>query len=190
MKKVAVVGAVVAVGAAAAMAIVAGTASADVPGDCTGSVNLLGEPGIDPLVVAGCESVSPLGVGETNDDLRRLTDLPGWTAQDSVPARPGPGLTSTAEPGGSQGGVSRERYLPNPDGNDSADSNRADDDRAGDNRDSAGDNRDSAGDNRDENADQSAAGSTDDTVGNRAGSSDSDPDSDDSTESSAPRDQN
>jgi eukaryotic-like serine/threonine-protein kinase len=170
MKKVAVVGAVVAGGAAAAMAIVAGTASAVVPGDCTGTVTLLAERGIQPGVVAECESDPRVQVDETHDGLRQPTDLPERAARESEPARPGSGGASMTEPGGSPDGTSRERY-----GAD-ADSDNRRGDNGGRASESAASGSAASG--------SAASGSTaSDSADDTAGGSDSDADAGDSTES-------
>jgi uncharacterized protein YraI len=84
MKKVAAVGGVVAVSAAAAMALVAGSASAEVPGRCTDNVNVRAEPSTDARIVALCESGTGVQVGESRDGFLQLTNLKGWAAQQYV----------------------------------------------------------------------------------------------------------
>jgi uncharacterized protein YraI len=84
MKKVAAVGAVVAVSAAATMALVAGSASADVPGRCTVNVNVRAEPSLDAKIIALCESGTQVQVGESKDGFLKLTNLKGWAAQQYV----------------------------------------------------------------------------------------------------------
>jgi uncharacterized protein YraI len=84
MKKVAAVGGVVAVSAAAAMALVAGSASAEVPGRCTDNVNVRAEPSTDARIVALCESGTRVQVGESRDGFLQLTNPKGWAAQQYV----------------------------------------------------------------------------------------------------------
>lgn len=80
----AVVGAVVAVSATAAVALVSGTAAADEPGRCTDNVNVRSEPDIASRIVALCEAGTEVKVGEARDGFVQLTNLGGWAAQEYV----------------------------------------------------------------------------------------------------------
>ncbi len=80
----AVVGAVVAVSATAAVALVAGTAAADEPGRCTENVNVRSEPDVASRIVALCEAGTQVKVGEARDGFVQLTNLGGWAAQEYV----------------------------------------------------------------------------------------------------------
>lgn len=80
----AAVGAVVAVSATAAMAIAAGTASADEPGRCTDNVNVRAEPNSEARIVALCEAGTEVKVAERQGNFVKLTDLAGWAAAQYV----------------------------------------------------------------------------------------------------------
>jgi hypothetical protein len=84
----AVVGAVVAVSATAAVALLSGTAtatpSAEQPGRCTKNVNVRAEPDTTSRIVALCEEGTAVKVGEARDGFLRLTNLGGWAAQEYV----------------------------------------------------------------------------------------------------------
>ena len=84
MKKVAAVGAVVAVSTTAAMALLAGSASADVPGRCTVNVNVRAEPSTDARIIALCEAGTQVQVGESKNGFLQITNLKGWAAQQYV----------------------------------------------------------------------------------------------------------
>jgi|GEM_PF-3381286 len=94
-----VVGAVIAVGATTALALLAGPASADEPGRCVENVNVRAEPNSMSRIVALCEAGTRVQLGETRDGFVRLTDLGGWSAAEFVSAdRPGAGAVGTAVP--------------------------------------------------------------------------------------------
>jgi hypothetical protein len=80
----AVVGAVVAVSASAAVALVSGTAVADEPGRCTENVNVRAEPDTNSRIVALCEAGTEVKTGEARDGFVQLTSLGGWAAQQYV----------------------------------------------------------------------------------------------------------
>ena len=104
MKKVAAVGAVVAVSTTAAMALLAGSASADVPGRCTVNVNVRAEPSLDAKIIALCEAGTQVQVGESKNGFLKLTNLKGWAAQQYVsvngrrPAAPAADVDTTKKP--------------------------------------------------------------------------------------------
>jgi hypothetical protein len=84
----AVVGAVVAVSATAAVALLSGTATAtpspEQPGRCTKNVNVRSEPDSTSRIVALCEEGTAVKVGEARDGFLRLTNLGGWAAQEYI----------------------------------------------------------------------------------------------------------
>jgi hypothetical protein len=84
----AAVGAVVAVSATAAVALLSGTATAtpDVtePGRCTKNVNVRAEPDVATKIVALCEEGTAVQVGEARDGFLQLTNFGGWAAQEYV----------------------------------------------------------------------------------------------------------
>ncbi|HYH31631.1 MAG TPA: SH3 domain-containing protein [Pseudonocardia sp.] len=80
----AVVGAVVAVSASAAVALVSGTAVADEPGRCAENVNVRAEPDITSRIVALCERGTEVQTGESRDGFVQITSLGGWAAQEYV----------------------------------------------------------------------------------------------------------
>lgn len=84
----AVVGAVLAVSATAAVALLSGTATAtpspEQPGRCTKNVNVRAEPDAASRIVALCEEGTAVKVGEARDGFLRLTNLGGWAAQEYV----------------------------------------------------------------------------------------------------------
>jgi hypothetical protein len=84
----AVVGAVVAVSATAAVALLSGTATAtpspEQPGRCTKNVNVRAEPDTTSRIVALCEEGTAVKVGEARDGFMRLTNLGGWAAQEYI----------------------------------------------------------------------------------------------------------
>ena len=98
----AAVGAVIAVSATAAVALLSGTAtatpSAEQPGRCTKNVNVRAEPDTTSRIVALCEEGTAVKVGEAREGFVRLTNLGGWAAQEyiSVNGRaPAPAARST-----------------------------------------------------------------------------------------------
>jgi len=100
----AVVGAVVAVSATAAVALLSGTATAtpspEQPGRCTKNVNVRSEPDTTSRIVALCEEGTAVKVGEAREGFVRLTNLGGWAAQEyiSVNGRaPAPAARSNSE---------------------------------------------------------------------------------------------
>ena len=84
----AVVGAVVAVSATTAVALLSGTATATPnagqAGKCTKNVNVRSEPDTTSQIVALCEEGTAVQVGEARDGFLRLTNLGGWAAQEYV----------------------------------------------------------------------------------------------------------
>lgn len=84
----AVVGAVVAVSATAAVALLSGTAAATPEdgksGKCTKNVNVRAEPDTDSRIVALCEEGTAVQVAESRDGFLRLSNLGGWAAQEYV----------------------------------------------------------------------------------------------------------
>jgi hypothetical protein len=79
-RRTAVVGAVLAVGAAGLMGLVAGTATAPPPGRCVENVNVRAEPDAGAPVVALCRARSETRLGATRGGYVELTDLGGWAA--------------------------------------------------------------------------------------------------------------
>jgi uncharacterized protein YraI len=100
-RAIAVVGALVAVGATTTMALVAGTASAAEPGRCTQNVNVRKAPDIQSAIVAVCQSGKEVQVADSKNGFVHLTDLGGWAAQEFVsvngaaPAAPASRTTGT-----------------------------------------------------------------------------------------------
>jgi hypothetical protein len=98
----AVVGAVVAVSATAAVALVSGTATATPgatePGRCTKNVNVRAEPDVTSRIVELCEQGTAVQVGESRAGFLRLANLGGWAAQEYISVngqRPAPAERST-----------------------------------------------------------------------------------------------
>jgi hypothetical protein len=83
-RAVAAVGAVVAVGAATMMAVIAGSASAAEPGRCIDNVHVRAQPTMDSEIVALCESGTAVQVGETRNGFVQLVDLGGWSSAEFV----------------------------------------------------------------------------------------------------------
>ena len=81
----AAVGATVAAGAAAMLAVTA-TASADEPGRCLQNVNIREEPDAESRIVALCEAGTKVALGEERDGFVRVDELGGWAAKDYVKA--------------------------------------------------------------------------------------------------------
>ncbi|HEY4418320.1 MAG TPA: hypothetical protein VGN22_02320 [Pseudonocardia sp.] len=79
-RRTAAVGAVVAVGAAGLMGLVAGTATTTPPGRCVENVNVRAEPDAGAPVVALCRARSQTRLGATHGRYVELTDLGGWAA--------------------------------------------------------------------------------------------------------------
>ncbi|GEL16618.1 SH3 domain-containing protein [Pseudonocardia asaccharolytica] len=98
----AVVGGLVAVGAATVMALAAGTASAAEQGQCTDNVNVRAEPSPTARIVAVCERGTEVTVGERRNGFVHLTNLHGWSAEQYVStnraARTAPGNPPTSAP--------------------------------------------------------------------------------------------
>jgi SH3 domain-containing protein len=84
----AVVGAVIAVSATAAVALLSGTATATPDagqaGKCTKNVNVRAEPDTGSRIVALCEAGTAVQVGESRDGFLRLTNLGGWASQEYI----------------------------------------------------------------------------------------------------------
>jgi hypothetical protein len=85
-RRTAAVGAVVAVGVAGLMGLVAGTATAAPPGRCVENVNVRAEPDADAPIVALCRARSETRLGATRGGYVELTDLGGWAALQYVSA--------------------------------------------------------------------------------------------------------
>lgn len=83
-RTVAVVGAMVAVGATTLMGIAAGTASAQAPGRCLENVNVRAEPSIASRIVAVCEAGTAVQTDRIRNGFVQLTDLGGWAAAEYV----------------------------------------------------------------------------------------------------------
>lgn len=109
-RTVAVVGAMVAVGATALMGIAAGTAAAETPGRCLENVNVRAEPSIDSRIVAVCEQGTAVETERVRDGFVQLTDLGGWAAAEyiEIDGRPAgaPGSAPRATTAPSSGGAS------------------------------------------------------------------------------------
>ncbi|NMI00040.1 SH3 domain-containing protein [Pseudonocardia acidicola] len=92
----AVVGGLVAVGAATAMALAAGTASAAEQGRCTDNVNVRAEPSDTARIVAVCQRGTEVTIGQKRNGFVELTNLHGWAIEqyvssgNSAPARTTP----------------------------------------------------------------------------------------------------
>lgn len=131
-RKIAVVGALVAVSATTTMALVAGTAaaapSATQPGKCVDNVNVRAQPSTTSKIVAVCETGKAVQVDETKDGFVHLADLKGWAAQEYVsvngktpptPAsRATPTTAPTTTPGSDRTPSTRGRAAPGTTGND------------------------------------------------------------------------
>jgi hypothetical protein len=83
-RTVAVVGAMVAVGATTLMGIAAGTAAADAPGRCLDNVNVRAEPSMDARIVAVCEAGTAVQTDTVRDGFVQLTNLGGWAVAEYV----------------------------------------------------------------------------------------------------------
>ena len=81
----AAVGATVAAGATAMLAVTA-TASADEPGRCLQNVNVREEPDAESRIVALCEAGTKVELGEERDGFVRIDELGGWASKDYVKA--------------------------------------------------------------------------------------------------------
>jgi hypothetical protein len=77
-------GAVVVAGAAAMLAVAAGTASADEPGHCLQNVNIREEPDAQSRIVALCEAGTQVKLGAERDGWVRIDELGGWASKDYV----------------------------------------------------------------------------------------------------------
>jgi hypothetical protein len=169
----AVIGAVFAVSATAAVALLSGTATAtpgaEQPGRCTKNVNVRAEPDTASRIVALCEEGTAVKVAEARDGFLRLTNLGGWAAQEyiSVNGRaPAPAARAT--------------------NSEDDDTEESDDRRAGRSADDAGESsRSGRGTHDDSDSDGNGAGGSGADGGTADESSESG-DSADSTESSDP----
>lgn len=103
-RTVAVVGAMVAVGATTLMGIAAGTASAQAPGRCLENVNVRAEPSIDARIVAVCEAGTAVQTDRIRDGFVQLTDLGGWAAAEYIEI--------DGEPAGAPGSAPRAGTAP------------------------------------------------------------------------------
>lgn len=83
-RRAAAVGAVVAVGSAGLMGLVAGTATAAPPGECVANVDVRAEPDAGTPVVALCRVRSESRVGATRGGYVELTDVGGREAAQYV----------------------------------------------------------------------------------------------------------
>ena len=81
----AAVGATVAAGATAMLAVTA-TAAADEPGRCLQNVNVREEPDAESRIVALCEAGTKVELGEERDGFVRIDELGGWASKDYVKA--------------------------------------------------------------------------------------------------------
>jgi hypothetical protein len=81
----AAVGATVAAGAAAMLAVTT-TASADEPGRCLQNVNIREKPDAESRIVALCEAGTKVALGEERDGFVRVDEMGGWAAEDYVKA--------------------------------------------------------------------------------------------------------
>jgi SH3 domain-containing protein len=81
----AAVGATVAAGATAMLAVTA-TASADEPGRCLQNVNVREKPDAESRIVALCEAGTKVELGEERDGFVRIDELGGWASKDYVKA--------------------------------------------------------------------------------------------------------
>ena len=81
----AAVGATVAAGATAMLAVTA-TASADEPGHCLQNVNVREKPDAESRIVALCEAGTKVELGEERDGFVRIDELGGWASKDYVKA--------------------------------------------------------------------------------------------------------
>jgi hypothetical protein len=79
-RRTAAVGAVVAIGVAGLMGLVAGTATAAPPGRCAENLNVRAEPDAAAPIVAVCRARSETRLGPTRGGYVELTDLGGWAA--------------------------------------------------------------------------------------------------------------
>lgn len=111
----AVVGGLVAVGAATVM-VLAGTASAAEQGRCTDNVNVRSQPSASASVVTVCKRGTDVTLGERRNGFVQLTNLNGWAAEQYVAgagstpatagtssARPAPPATTSAAPSSARG---------------------------------------------------------------------------------------
>jgi uncharacterized protein YraI len=112
-RTVAVVGAMVAVGATTLMGIAAGTASAQAPGRCLENVNVRAEPSIDARIVAVCEAGTAVQTDRIRDGFVQLTDLGGWAAAEYIEI--------DGEPAGAPGSAPRAGTSPTAPGSDDTD---------------------------------------------------------------------
>lgn len=124
----AAVGAVLAAGATTALALTAGTASADEPGRCTENVNVRENADATSKIVALCEAGKQVALGEERDGFVRLDDLNGWAAKDFVKADEPSSSSSSDDRGDSARSTSTETGRTDP----------ADAERAGDSGDDSG----------------------------------------------------
>jgi hypothetical protein len=147
----AAVGAVIAVSATAAVALLSGTAtatpSAEQPGRCTKNVNVRAEPDTTSRIVALCEEGTAVKVGEAREGFLRLTNLGGWAAQEYISVN-GQAPAGAARTSGSE-----------------SDADDADDRRAGrESRESGRAGRDGAGSGSDAGSGSGSAGDSDSTA--------------------------
>jgi uncharacterized protein YraI len=103
-RTVAVVGAMVAVGATTLMGIAAGTASAQAPGRCLENVNVRAEPSIDARIVAVCEAGTAVQTDAIRNGFVQLTDLGGWAAAEYIEV--------DGQPAGAPGSAPRSSATP------------------------------------------------------------------------------
>jgi uncharacterized protein YraI len=91
----AVVGGMVAVGAATMMALLSGTASAATAGTCTDNVNVRSEPSTTSEIVAVCDRGTTVQMGQTQNGFVKLENLDGWASAEYVKANADEGTTSS-----------------------------------------------------------------------------------------------
>ncbi len=100
----AAVAAVVAATTTTALALTAGSASADEPGRCLQNVNVRENPDAASRIVALCEAGTPVRLGEERDGFVRVDELGGWAARDFVTADE-PGQDGAGQDGAGQDGA-------------------------------------------------------------------------------------
>ena len=124
----AAVGATVAAGATAMLAVTA-TASADEPGRCLQNVNVREKPDAESRIVALCEAGTKVELGEERDGFVRIDELGGWASKDYVKADET--SSSDARSGGSSSDDERSEGGSHGDSDDADRRSSADDDDHG-----------------------------------------------------------
>ncbi|MEN3302188.1 SH3 domain-containing protein [Pseudonocardia sp.] len=95
----AVVGGMVAAGAATMMVLLSGTASAATAGTCTDNVNVRSEPSATSEIVAVCDRGTTVQMGQTKNGFVKLENLDGWASAEYVKANADEGTTSSGTNG-------------------------------------------------------------------------------------------